>query len=814
MLENDCDEALKKFETLMKLANTDFSEADTRAKILDPLFKDVLGWSEDDIVREPNAKPGYLDYLFKTDKIHWFVLEAKKTGTSFAIPTSFSGRSYKINGVLWDNKPIRSAIEQTQDYCVKRGARYGIVSNGTQFILFEAFRSNDDWRNGHCIVFHSLDDIRKDFGIFWEILNKRSVKSQGSLRKHVSQENIRLAYLSRPIDRIHGKNLAITRNNISQFIQPFVDYVFSDITKETQLDVLRNCYVLAKPFETAVLHIRHHFDRPPGFAKKYKVETILEFPGSAGNFEDLYSKCEKFLRTDAPQGSLVLLMGGIGCGKTTFIHHFFNFVIKKPENALWFYVDFLEAPTKPDKIEDFVIKRIVEEFERKYFDKLKEALKNVGIESISPDLKNVTVLLSILVLKGYTISLVLDNVDQHSYVSPEYQERVFLIAKYLTDKLKTLTILTLREESFFRSTLSGVLDSFPLPVFHIASPAFEDLMTQRINYILRLLEKENETVSRILGPSGNFEAEKSILQMFFEIVRNSLSSKRPMGQNILTFLDDISGGNMRLALYFFSTFLLSGNTNVDEMLTKETREREKGLMGYQIPIHHMIKSIILEHSRLYSSSRSRIMNLFNFNPEETSSHFMNLRILQYLWNRASNEQPEGRGFASIGNIIEEGARVGVHESAIANSLREMAMFSLVQFENQSKDGYERALYVRITNTGTYYLERLVKEFAYLDLIWMDTPISKQEVVDELLKRVVELRDTKRIDDVLERFERTELFLDYLKETEEAEFKTYPEYKESDLAGTEFIPGIVRSYKEARIRIEESRKRRQLSFYAK
>jgi hypothetical protein len=37
------------------------SEADTRAKLIDPLFRDVLGWTEVEIRREKPSADGYAD---------------------------------------------------------------------------------------------------------------------------------------------------------------------------------------------------------------------------------------------------------------------------------------------------------------------------------------------------------------------------------------------------------------------------------------------------------------------------------------------------------------------------------------------------------------------------------------------------------------------------------------------------------------------------------------------------------------------------------------------------------------------------------
>jgi len=753
----------------------------------------LLGWTEEDIRRETHIHKDYLDYIFSIDGVPKFVLEAKKVGRSFSIPNALKSRYYKIYGTITTDENIKQAIDQAQKYCIESGVRYGIISNGSQYILFEAFKYGSPWRHGRCAVFRSLKDIEKNFTTFWNILSKSSVIN-GSLRKYVSQEELPLEF-HRPIEHLHAKDSPITRNDMSPLLQPFTSHVFTDIIDESQLDVLRKCYVARRQYEIAGLEISRHFDRPPSFAKKYRVDMIFESGATAGKFEELYKKSAEFLRTKVPRGSLILLMGGIGCGKTTFVHHFFNFVIKKPRNTLWFYIDFTNAPRDPSKIEDHIFDCIIADFERRYRDDLEEELSSVGLNSFKPDPKMIAVLFSMLILKGYTISMVLDNVDQHSYISPEYQEHALLVAKNLTERLKTITILTLREESFFRSTLSGVLDAFPPPVFHISSPSFEDLTRYRINFVLDLLKKEDEEIATATRSYVKFGASKDVVKMFFEIIGNSLRSTRKVGNEILRFMDDISGGDMRKALGFFRTFLVSGNTDVSDMLRIENLARDKGGRPYNIPFHHVIKSIILEHSRLYSSSRSKVMNLFDVDPEHTNSHFLHLRILNYLYSRVSYQPTEGRGFVEIDSIIREAERMMINRTAIAGSLIELARFGLVEFENQSKQGYDKATYVRITNTGIYYLNELVHQFIYLDLVWMDTPISDKHLTSKLLNYVVELRPEKTERDLDERFERTELFLNYLEASEEKEFTDNPEFYESDLTRVRFMPEIIKSYEE-------------------
>jgi len=605
--------ALSRFSELVNTVFPKLTEADTRAKLIDPVFEECLGWNGADIEREVYVHKGFVDYVFSVAGFKKFVLEAKEFGSSFEIPDSLNNRKYKINGTITTDKKILEAIEQVQRYCSENGVVFGIVSNGRQYIIFEAFKFGGNWRNGRCIVFRSLQDIQKNFVLFWNLLNKTSV-ADGSLKRYLSDQEASVSFET-PLDSIHGKDSPLARNNLSHVLEPILEYLFADLIGNWQLDVLKRCYVRKKEFEDAGLQIGRHFDRPPEFAKKYNVQSIFEMPGSDHAFEKAYDHSEKFLRTAAPQGTLVLLMGGIGCGKTTFLHHFFNFVIGDRKETVWFYVDFTNAPPQVENIETYIYQSILNDLETRHRDKLRELrekLVKAGMGSLKPEKKDIMILFSELMLEGFSVSLVLDNADQHAHVHPTFQNYLLQLAKNLTNTFRTITIVTLREESFYKSTISGVLDAFVQPTFHLASPNFEHVVRIRLDYALRLLEmKDDEITKTIRSP---FKGDKALLKQFFSIVDNSLRSTRPIGTAILQFMNEVSGGNMRTALDFFRTFLISGNTDITEMLRIDADPRKRGPFGYQIPFHHVIKSIILEHSRLFSRSRSRIMNLFDLNP--------------------------------------------------------------------------------------------------------------------------------------------------------------------------------------------------------
>jgi len=798
---NSPDEALIRFKEILERDWTRLSEADTRSKIIDPIFKECLNWDEEDISREPHSASGFADYIFKMNDRHILVLEAKKKGVPFRIPDNFKNRHYKINGVISECKDLISTIEQAQRYCIDQGIRVGIVTNGYQYVIFEAFRSGSPWREGKCVIYHSFEDISHNFGSFWNLLNKNSVEN-GSLIKVLS-ETPETKLFERPLDKVHNKEEKLTRNYLHEYVLPFVEYIFSEITDPSQLDILNKCYVYEKAYGSADAEIRTYFiDRMPYYAEQYNIKSFIEEDKDAGIFRINFEKCENLVKSKAAKGSMILLLGGVGAGKTTFLHRFFKIILKDKLKFFWFYIDFRKSPIVESEFEEFIYQKIINQFEVEYINAVREELEKISDKfSISLNKNNpkkyVSSLFATLRCLGYSIALVVDNVDQHK---AELQESIFLVTEHITDELQLVTIFPLREESYYRSTLIGALDAYDKRKFHIPSPKFEFVILNRINYLLDSLKKPPEEIKKILKTSLDLEDKIEEIAIFFNIIKNSIKRKSPNRASSITyFITQISAGNMRVALKMFNAFLVSGNTKVEEMFRIY---RDGG--GYQIAYYQFLKSVILEDSKYYIGDKSSIMNIFEINRPFSESHFLNLRILNYAYINKANDSPVGRGFIEINRLKSEAEDLFINPKAVEEALLRLAKFDLISFENQSKTDIKNASYFCITSTGSYYLTQLSKHFIYLDLIAGDTPISDINVVEKIRTLI----DRTDIDD---RLKKTEILLDYLKEFEDNEFNENPEYKGSDLTNKQFMEDIIRNYYGEKRYIQDKIERRNKSF---
>lgn len=219
---------------------------------------------------------------------------------------------------------LKAAIEQVRLYCSDIGCKFAAVTNGYQFVVFTAVTYGKPWRTGYCVVCHSLEDIKSNFSYFWKMLAFENV-SKGSLISFLEKAKRDLSF-TKIMSSIHNPGLCWARNDLYTFIQPISDLVFSELLDETHSEVLRECYVFGRTNSPLVDRMESYFsDKLPHFAEQYKIKDIFENQNKAGIFQKEYRK----IISDKTKGSLMVLVGGIGCGKSTFLYRFFQIVILK-----------------------------------------------------------------------------------------------------------------------------------------------------------------------------------------------------------------------------------------------------------------------------------------------------------------------------------------------------------------------------------------------------------------------------------------------------------------------------------------------------
>ena len=178
----------------------------------------------------------------------------------------------------------------------------------------------------------------------------------------------------------------------------------------------------------------------------------------------------------------------------------------------------------------------------------------------------------------------------------------------------------------------------------------------------------------------------------------------------------------------------------------------RGTGRYSVALHEFLRAIIYGDYRDYAPSFSEIINLFDISGDDGREHFLAPIILAYLGSDA-------RAFINSGYIAAENIHryiqgIGFQPIQIINALNRLLKNELIETEKKDplSDRIESTdLYYRITTIGSYYCQKMVGKFTYIDAVVVDTPI-----VDRTFRETI---SDQRL--ILPRLERANNFRQYL-----------------------------------------------------
>jgi len=756
------------------------SEADTRVKLIDPVFIDVLGWSESEVRREESSPSGYVDYVFGADT-SYLLVEAKRTKPRFKLDCPSRARRLRLDGPhLLRQKKLKAPLEQVQRYAADLGSQVAVLTNGTQWVLFRPYIPGRSWTSGIAVVFHDADDIVQNFAFFHQLLSRDRVVEGKTLDVFEELEGA-AENLATPIQYIRDADGELIRNPFWSKISKVVVPLFSDQPENSvfQEEVIRNCYVTTPLSDEADQVLgRLLQDRPTPFLIDAGVADTGPSKESAFSHQ-----LERDIENSRP-GTYVLT-GGVGSGKTTFLRRYA--LVVNPgflkEYCAWVHVDFLTFGSVDQRevageVRGFVYRALRRKLETDYpqrmpgdgdevralfSEQLSEARRvrlygvpeestewNSAVGAIMDELYRsdesfVTAILKQLRRKNLRIVLVLDNTDQQGEI---FQEQVFLFAHKLSEMHKALCIVTLREERFFAAFRRGIFDAYGDRKFHIGAPDLMNVLRRRLQFAKKKFS--SLAVGGDLQVSG--DDSKRIVRLLDTLIR-SASEKNG---NIIRMLACVSNGDMRHALDMFREFIGSGNTDIRKIL--EIVERDG---GYTVPFHEFAKSAILGSKRYYRSTRSHIVNVFKRSSAGRASHLTNLRLLSRLAHAEEASSQHGEGFIQTSRLLQEWRSSFGQADDLVEAAGELIRRGLVESEPPKAPSVVDTTAMRIAASGSYYWRYLSRAFSYLDLVWVDTPVADAN----LARRLASLAEST---DMSVRFERVRAFLDYLSDQERRE----------------------------------------------
>jgi hypothetical protein len=187
-------------------------------------------------------------------------------------------------------------------------------------------------------------------------------------------------------------------------------------------------------------------------------------------------------------------------------------------------------------------------------------------------------------------------------------------------------------------------------------------------------------------------------------------------------IDNISGGNVRRALEYVTTFVGSAHTKPEQALKVYERSG-----AYVLPAHEFLRAILLGDRKWYDPEEARIPNLLDISQSDGREHFLTAIVLAFLLREGRPDIDQGwvpadrvhRFCQALGFVTDQ--TTFALDRARGGGLTEAIPF----------DGPPERF--RITAAGAFAQRHLLHDFTYLDVVVVDTPIvdpgARAQIVD-------------------------------------------------------------------------------------
>lgn len=732
------------------------NEATTRLQLIDTLIFDCLGWSKEDCHPEESYNGEYSDYSLSAPH-RLLIVEAKKEDIYFELPVGMHRSVYSISFFERSNKDVYAAIKQAIGYCLDRGAPFGCVCNGHQLIAFLASRTDGvPPLNGKALVFDSIQEMENRFLELWQNISKPGIQA------HHLAGSLQESTVSSPPEKLSGK-LTIypgykNRNDIQNDLQILGDLIIEDLIKSfNKVEFLQQCYCESGALsQYAVLNRR---------ILETRYSALFEQSAAGPTLSPLITRSginEQALAESISRRP-ILLLGDVGIGKTIFLQYFIN--VKAADliiNAMVFYVDFGVNPTLSNELRHYLSKELIRQlldihgvdiedigfvrgvyysdlqrFKRGVYaylrdsnpEEFKKKEAELLVNKISDQESHLKASLDhISKARTKQIIIILDNIDQRPY---DFQQSVFLIGQSIAETWPSTVYVSIRPETFYKSKTSGALSAYHPRAFTISPPRIDRVIHKRLEYAIGLLGSGS-----VPGLQG-FGVKLTSIKRYLEVLLSSFTES----ESLIEFVDNISSGNVRLALDLIRIFIGSGHVNTTEIIQADR---------YIIPLHAFMRAVIHGEHEYFDPSASEIINVFDISSADGKEHFLTLIILAQV--DRFGQVPTSSGYTSHATLIEFAQDYGFQLPQINYSLQRLLTKRLLETNTKvSDESTNTLLHYRITSVGAFYYKRLINTFAYVDPMIVDTPI-----LDAVVRR--EIEDVHTVD---LRLERAKIFYDYL-----------------------------------------------------
>ena len=724
--------------------STEFTEADTRAQIVDPILA-ALGWAPGSIKREPYAgwtdSRGYLDYLLKVEGRSRYVVEAKKVGRSFDIPASLRRQPFTSYRKLRStgSADLIEALDQCLRYAIHTGAIYAAATNGIDWVCFKPHHTDRALPDAKILLFSGPDDILGRLDEFEDALSYAGV-SEGRCEKVLLGREIRVPTFAKALRDAypyHRRYASLEEEDYSHILDQMLRHYILDLDTDEDFN---QCYVQVKSNRRAVTFIDGLISTQADAL--HPPKSPAEFGGELVGQATL----PKIL-----SGRTIILHGAVGVGKTSFLRGC-QLALKgngRLDKSVWAQVDLLPFRDRPfdtsnvdgllrllceqiqgrvqesteglhgqydpdhwDHLRD-IYNAEVRRFQKGRFPDandsdpiyLEEARKFVwDLRQRDPQDHLVRVLRWLTVNARLPVVLVLDNSDQ---LGLEFQEFLYKLAETFRRATSAITVLVLRTEALASHRIREHSLASVAEQFHVERPPLPVVLARRFEW----LSKELEGISEEQWPQQDVARER--MSVLMEI----LEHEAKLGSDAFRIVEGAASGSLRDGLRAVAAIFRSSPHYMDTLV----KDHAHGVA--RLKPERALRALLKDD--LVGLEQVKLMpNVFMVEDQVEVPYTLAVRMMQQV--RSKTALAEYTAGALLNDIAVAGVDRAVAERVLSR-LRRDRFIALphMMAEVRETDG------LRVTSLGEVMLDLVLALEGYYAAMVFETVIYDRDVYNDL-----------------------------------------------------------------------------------
>ena len=648
--------------------------------------------------------------------------------------------------------------------------------NACQFVI--ACNGKELWvgYSDQAIPFYQLkyDEISSETKVFGEVIN---LCSRQKIQMWVDSYYATIRGGTRfdsPVAQLGGnrvQNEEMVENSFGRTLVFENRNIFDPETENDRSIIVENAYIPSAKREQHAEPMYKEIRRFELPSQKNTTSLSTEHP------DELVGKLSEKVVKNQDAYSLMLIIGNVGSGKTTFTRYFKYIYLEKNHPALaqkceWVFINMNFAPLANTEIyswlknniitsikanhcdldfDDYsVIKRIfrrsIADFDKGLGQLLrgneleynKELFRILNQAKTNPDEYLESLLFFIKENYAKIPIIVLDNCDKRN---KEEQLLMFEVAQWLRTQYKCIVILPMRDSTYDVYKSEPPLDTVVRDlVFRIDPPDLLRVLQSRLDYITRNSDLESNVY--VLTNNMQVAIKRSELVDYFKYIMVAIRRDRW----ISTLFYGLTSKNIRNGIQIFEDFCKSGHMVTEDILAMRVLGDDA-----RIPTYRFVNVLLRKNRRFYKGDESNFVNLFSANySDDFPDPFVRVDILNWLYCIKDKEGPSrDKGYFPIINMMKSLQMLGHNLSVIERELSYLIKRGLVFCESFNTQFKSQDL-IKISISGRLHM-KMLSDVVYLaacseDAIFKDTDtmmqISNRLKVRETNSRLITLLNAR------------------------------------------------------------------------